>query len=160
MPDNNENENSKLKLYEQQVQKLEHSLDLEVDEWNNIIKKITKGIRGSIQKLPEVESEIINNRQLIDADIRKYSLMMYKDVVSLKPLKKKRFEYYSTSYQIKLKNSGDIKFLIETDIAKIQYKIDLLEAHINYLRDTSINLKTLGYSVKNRIELLNILGLD
>lgn len=160
MPDNNENENSKLKLYEQQVQKLEQNLDLEVDKWDNIINKITKGIRGSIQKLPEVESEIINNKQLIDADIRKYSLMMYKDVVSLKPLKKKRFEYYSTSYQIKLKNSSDIKFLIETDIARIQYKIDLLETHINYLRDTSSNLKTLGYSVKNRIELLNILGLD
>lgn len=159
MEDNNKNDN-KMKLFEQQVQKLEKSLELEVDKWNKIIKNLSNNTKGNIQKLPETESEILNTKQLIDADIRTYSLMMYKDVMSVKPLKKKRFEYYSTSYQIKMKNSTDIRSLIESDIAKIQYKIDLLDTHISFLRDTSSNLKTLGYSVKNRIELLNILGLD
>jgi hypothetical protein len=155
----NEGEN-KLKLFDKQTQQLEQDLNIEVDKWINIIKNCSNGIRGNIQKIPEVESDIINYKQLADADIRKYSLMLYKDNSSLKPLKKKRFEFYMTSYQIKLKNSSDIKGLVEADIAKIQYKLDVLEAHINFLRDTSSNLKTLSYSVKNRIELLNILGLD
>ncbi len=155
----NEGEN-KLKIFDKQTQQLEQDLNIEVDKWTKIINICSNGIRGNIQKLPEVESEIINNKQLVDADIRKYSLMLYKDNSSLKPLKKKRFEFYMTSYQIKLKNSSDIKSLVEADIAKIQYKLDVLETHINFLRDTSSNLKTLSYSVKNRIELLNILGLD
>jgi hypothetical protein len=150
----------KIKIFEQQTKALEITLDKEVAKWGGILKLLTDGIRGNIKNITEVEAEVVNYKQLIDADIRKYALMMYKDNAQLKPLKKKRFEFYSTAYQIKLKNSSDIKGLIEADIAKIQYKIDLLEAHIGFLRDTSSNLKTLTYSFKNRIELLNILGLD
>jgi hypothetical protein len=150
----------KLVLFEKQTKMLETVMDAEVAHWDNIIKTLTNGIKGNIKNLTEVEAEVVNYKQLIDADIRKYALMMYKDNAQLKPLKKKRFEFYSTNYQIKLKNSSDIRPLIEADIAKIQYKIELLEAHIGFLRDTSSNLKTMTYSFKNRIELLNILGLD
>lgn len=148
------------KILEQQIVKLEKDLDNEVKHWDIIVNKLTAGIRGNIKELPDVESEVVNYKQLVDADIRKYALMMYKDVSALKPLKKKRFIYYSTSFQIKLKNSSDIKGLIESDISKFQYKIDLFEAHIGFLRDTSSNLKTLTYSYKSRIDLLNILGMD
>lgn len=150
----------KIKIFDQQTKILESILDSEVGRWEVVMKNLTSGIKGNIKNLTEVEAEVVNYKQLIDADIRKYALMMYKDSAQLKPLKKKRFEFYSTAYQIKLKNSSDIKGLIEADIAKIQYKIELLEAHIGFLRDTSGNLKTLTYSFKNRIELLNILGLD
>lgn len=163
MPDNENTENNeitKLEAYELQVKQLEHELDNEVENWKKTINRLTTGIRGTIQKLPDVESDVLNNKQLVDSDIRKYSLVMYKDVVKMKPLRKKRFEFYNTSYQLKVKNGTDIKMLTESDLAKVQYKIDLLDAHISFLRDTSANLKTLGYSVKNRIELLTILGLD
>ncbi len=155
-----ENYEKKLELFDKQTKQLEVILNNEVEHWEKIIRKLSNDIRGNIRNLPDVDSEILNNKQLVDADIRKYALVMYKDSASLKPLKKKRFEFYSTSYQIKLKNSSDIKGLIEADIAKIQYKIDLVDTHISFLRDTSSNLKSLTYSYKNRIELLTILGLD
>lgn len=155
-----DNYEKKLELFEKQTKQLENDLNQEVVNWESIIKNVTKGMRGNIKSLPDVESEIINYKQLVDSDIRKYSLMLYKDNAAVKPLYKKRFEFYSSGYQIKLKNSSDIRALIEADINKIQYKIDLIEAHISFLRDTSNNLKTLTYSFKNRIELLNILGLD
>lgn len=157
---NIENYEKKLDLFEQQTKKLESDLNKEVSNWESIIKKLTSGSRGNIKNIPEIEADVINYKQLVDSDIRKYSLMLYKDNSSIKPLFKKRFEFYSTSYQIKLKNSSDIKALIEADINKIQYKVDLLDAHIAFLRDTSNNLKSLSYTFKNRIELLNILGLD
>lgn len=150
----------KIKIFDQQTKQLESILDKEVVHWENIVKTCSNGIRGNIKSLPDIDADITNYKQLCDADIRKYALMLHKDSAALKPLKKKRFEFYSTSYQIKVKNSSDIKPLIEADIAKIQYKIDLLDAHIGFLRDTSGNLKALGYSYKNRLELLNILGLD
>jgi len=150
----------KMKLFDLQTKKLEDDLNLEVIKWEGIIKTCSNGIRGNIKNLPDVDSEITNFKQLVDSDIRKYALMLHKDNASIKPLKKKRFEFYSTNYQIKLKNSSDIKGLVEADIARIQYKIDLLDTHIGFLRDTSSNLKNLGYSYKNRLELLQILGLD
>jgi hypothetical protein len=150
----------KIKIFEQQTKQLESNLNKEVIHWENIIKTCSDGIRGNVKNLPDVDADITNYKQLCDADIRKYALMLHKDNAALKPLRRKRFEFYSTNYQIKVKNSSDIKPLIEADIAKIQYKIDLLDAHIGFLRDTSSNLKSLGYSYKNRLELLNILGLD
>jgi hypothetical protein len=150
----------KLKQFDLQTKNLEKSLDQEVKHWGDVIKKCSDGIRGNIKDLPDIDAEITNNKQLCDSEIRRYALMLHKDSAALKPLKKKRFEYYSTNYQIKVKNSSDIRPLIEADIARIQYKIDLLDTHIGFLRDTSGNLKSLGYSYKNRLELLTILGLD
>lgn len=154
-----ENED-KLKLFDKQTKLLEQNLDKEVIKWKDIVKTCSDGIRGNIRNLPDVDSEVTNYKQLCDADIRKYALMLHKDNAQLKPLRKKRFEFYCTNYQIKVKNSSDIKPLIEADIARIQYKIDLLDTHIGFLRETSSNLKSMGYSYKNRLELLNILGLD
>ena len=154
-----ENED-KLKVFDKQTKLLEQQLDKEVAKWEDIVKTCSNGIRGNIKNLPDVDSEATNYKQLCDADIRKYALMLHKDNAQLKPLRKKRFEFYSTSYQIKVKNSSDIKPLIEADIARIQYKIDLLDTHIGFLRETSGNLKAIGYSYKNRLELLKILGLD
>jgi hypothetical protein len=150
----------KLKQFDLQTKKLEEDLNKEVVKWEGIVRTCSNGIRGSIRDLPDVDAEITNHKQLCDSDIRKYALMLHKNSAQLKPLKKKRFEYYSLEYQIKVKNSTDIRPLIEADIAVIQYKIDLIDTHIGFLRDTSSNLKSLGYSYKNRLELLTILGLD
>ena len=50
--------------------------------------------------------------------------------------------------------------LIEADVADIQYKVDILDNHIDYLKGCGENLKQMSYSIKNRIELLNILGIS
>ena len=81
----------KMKVYDQQTKILEQSLDTEVTKWESIIKTLANGIRGNIKNLTEVEADVVNYKQLIDADIRKYMLMMYKENAQLKPLKKKRF---------------------------------------------------------------------
>ena len=103
---------------------------------------------------------ITNYRQMTTSEIRTYALMIYKENKALKPLIKARFEWYSTKYQIQLKSSGDKMKLIESDVAEIQYRIDLLDTHVDFLKGTGDNLKQMGYTVKNRLELLNILGLD
>ena len=97
---------------------------------------------------------------MTSSEIRTYALSIHRENKSLKPLVKNRFEWYSTKYQINIKNSGDKMKLIESDVAELQYRIDLLDNHVDFLKNTSDNLKQMGYTVKNRLELLNILGLD
>jgi hypothetical protein len=48
--------------------------------------------------------------------------------------------------------------LIEADLADHQSFIDELDEHVNFLKDTSKNLESINYAVKERIELANILG--
>jgi hypothetical protein len=151
---------NKIKMFYDNCKLLETKLNNETDNWNKKINILTSQVRSDIKLLIEVQADTVNCKQIIIDEIRKYSLIMYNDMPMIKMLKKNRFEFYSTSYKILIKDRGDKKQLIEADIAKLQYKIDLLETHINYLRETVSNLETLGYTVKNRIQLLEILGIN
>lgn len=150
----------KSKLYDQETQTIEANLLKEVNYWNNIIKNISFTLKGDVKKLVEIQADIISFQQVVIEEIRKYSLIMYKNMPTIKQAKKKRFEFYSTKYQIKVSSSTDKRGLIEADIAKFQYRIDLLDNHINFLRDTSSNFTTMNFAVKNRIQLMDILGLN
>ena len=156
MPD----DTSKLDQYRQSTQNLEKQLDSEHKHWDSLMAKTAKLLKGDAKNLYIVDADITNYRQMTTSEIRTYALMIYKENKALKPLIKSRFEWYSTKYQIALKNSGDKMKLIESDVAEIQYRIDLLDNHVDFLKGTGDNLKQMGYTVKNRLELLNILGLD
>lgn len=152
--------NSSADKFEEDVNKLEQNLESQQDIWNRAIEGYTNSLKGDIKQLHITDADATNSRQLISSEIRKYSLMIHKTNRSRKQLVKKQFEHYSTNYQIVVKNSSDKMKLIEADIRMIDYKIDLLDSHVSFLRETGDNLKQMGYSIKNRIELLNILGLD
>jgi len=155
-----ENENEALKKFEDGVKVLESKLNKETTIWNSRIKKIAHDMRGNIKTIPDLEADIISFKQDVVDEIRAYSLVLHKNNITLKELRKQRFEFYSTTYQIAIKNDATKKGLIEADIAKIQYKNDLLDAHTDFLRETANDLESFKYSVKNRLELLKILGLD
>jgi len=153
-------DSNKLDLYRQSTIQLEKQLDVEHKQWDSVLAKTAKALRADAKNLYIVDADITNYRQMTTSEIRTYALMIYKENKNLKPLIKGRFEWYSTKYQIALKNSGDKMKLIESDVAEIQYRIDLLDNHVDFLKGTGDNLKQMGYTVKNRLELLNILGLD
>lgn len=152
--------NEKLDQFEEEVKKLEHQLNADENKWNKEILDYTNQLKGDVKELHVTDANITNSRQLVSSEIRKHALSIHKTNKNVKQMVKKQFEHYSTNYQIVLKSSSDKMKLIESDIRSIQYKIDLLNSHISFLRETNDNLKQMGYSVKNRIELLNILGLD
>lgn len=153
-------ENSKLEQYILNTQQIEKQLDIEHRQWNAIIKDLSIKLKANARDLYIVDADITNYRQESMSELRNYSLAIYKESKKLKPLVKAKFEWYSTKYQIVLKNSGDKMKLIESDVADIQYRIDLYDNHVDFLKNTGDNLKQMGYTVKNRLELLNILGLD
>lgn len=153
-------DNSKLDKFKQTTILLEQQLDTEQQNWDKIIMDLSSKLKGDIKYLHEVDADISSYKQLIISEMRKYSLYIYKDNKILKSLIKSRFEWYSTKYQINLKSSGDKMKLIEADVSDIQYKIDILDNHIDYLKGCGENLKQMAYSIKNRIELLNILGIS
>lgn len=146
--------------YENKTDELEKKLENEQKGWDDKISTYSKNLKGDIKKLHITDADITNSRQLVSSEIRKYALMIHKANRSRKPLYKKKYEFYSTKYQIVVKNGTDKMKLIESDIKAIDYRIDLLDSHIDYLRSTNDNLKQMGYSVKNRIELLHELGID
>lgn len=155
-----EQQDNKLDKFKQNTILLEQQLNIEQEKWDDIVSDLSVKLKGDIKLLHEVDADATNYKQLITSEMRKYSFMLIKDNKILKNLVKTRFEWYSTKYQINIKSSGDKMKLIESDVADVQYKIDVIENHIDYLRGCGENLKQIGYSIKNRIELLNILGIS
>lgn len=153
-------DNSKLDKFKQTTILLEQQLDNEQQNWDKTIMDLSSKLKGDIKYLHEVDADISSYKQLIISEMRRYSLYIYKDNKVLKSLVKSRFEWYSTKYQINIKSSGDKMKLIESDVSDVQYKIDILDNHIEYLKGCGENLKQMAYSIKNRLELLNILGIS
>jgi len=126
-------------------------------QWKIIIDSLTTKLRGDIKFAIDIQAEAISHRQSVVEEVKDYSVKIYKLVQKMKVLTKARFEFYATSYQVKTSGSEKLK-LIDSDLSEYQVFIDELDEHVNFLRDTSKNLEAINYSVKNKIEVANILG--
>lgn len=153
------NNEEKLNTFIEDTKTLEDKLNNESNNWTKIVKHQTKSIYGDIKKLIEHQAEIISYNQIASEEVKKYALLLSKNNTQIKELIKQRYEFYSTKYQLNVKNDTAKKSLVEADIARIRQRSELLEIHIQFLRDTVSNLESLNYAVKNRIELMNALGL-
>lgn len=149
-----------LDKYKQNTLIIENQLNNEKSNWDDVIGKLSLKVKGDIKFLYEVDADIISYKQIIVSEMGKYAMVIYRENRTMKSLVKTRFEWYSTKYQINLKSSGDKMKLIEADVADVQFKIDILDNHIDFLKGCGENLKQMSYAIKNRIELLNILGIS
>jgi hypothetical protein len=126
-------------------------------EWKSIVSNLSERLRGDIKFIIDIQAESISHRQTIVEEIKTYSIKIYKLVQKMKLKTKERFEFYATSYQVKTSGTEKLK-LIEADLSEYQLFINELDEHVNFLRETIKNLDLINYSVKNKIELTNILG--
>ena len=53
---------------------------------------------------------------------------------------------------------GEKGILIDGHLAENERTMELIESHIQFLRDTVKNLESLGFAIKNMVELMNYLG--
>jgi hypothetical protein len=153
------NNEEKLNIFIEDTKTLENKLNNESKNWTKIVNQQTKNIYGDIKKIIEHQAEIISYNQIASEEVKTYALLLSKNNTQVKELIKQRYEFYSTKYQLNVKNDTAKKSLVEADIARIRQRSELLEIHIQFLRDTVSNLESLNYAVKNRIELMNALGL-
>lgn len=145
---------------------LDNKLSKIVDEfykkqeiWNTDINKLSSKINSELNKLIELSAESISKRQILIEERTKMYYKIYIDLPKVKNARKKQFEYYSTNYQIKT-TSGDKTKLIDSDVSYLEAKLDCIENYIQFLSESIKTVDHIIWSVKNRIELYNISGLD
>lgn len=144
-----ETENSK-ELYEKKIKDSKK-------QWKGIIDNLTQRLRNDIKDIIDVQAEAISHRQSVIDEINIYSVKIWKLTQKMKVLTKAKFEFYATSYQVKTSGTEKLR-LIESDLSEYQLFINILDEYVIFLRDTSKNLDVINYSIKNKIELTNILG--
>lgn len=126
-------------------------------QWSAIIKNLSIRLKGNIETIVDVKAEAISHRQSVIEEVKVYTVKIYKLVAKMKVLHKQKFEFYATSYQVKTSGTEKLR-LIEADLSEHQAFIDELDEHVNFLKDTSKNLESINFAVKDRISLANILG--
>ena len=105
----------------------------------------------------DVQSLALTYRQLINEQISFFLNKRSKEEVKIKKLKQDKFVFYATGFGLKT-NLGEKGLLIDAHISENDRNIQLIENYIEFLRSSSKNLESLGYTIKNIIDLMNYLG--
>ena len=142
--------------------KLEDFFNGKREEWNKNINPLFDTLKGSFtlelsSKIIEVQSLALSYRQIISEQISFFLNKRSKEEVKIKKLKQDKFVFYATGFGLKT-NLGEKALLIDAHISENDRNIQLIENYIEFLRSCSKNLESLGYTIKNIIELMNYLG--
>ena len=112
---------------------------------------------SNLKKVIETQSLALTYRQVINEQISYFLNRRSREMTKVKKLKQDKFLFYATGFGVKT-NLGEKSILIDGHLAENERNIEIIDTYIDFLRDTTKNLETLQYSVKNMIELMNYLG--
>ena len=143
--------------------RLEEFLKGKRDEWNGNVDLVFATIKhnnlnaSEFTKVIDSQAMALSYIQHLNDESSFFLNKMSKSSTSVKLAKQEKFLFYSTGFGIKT-NLGEKKILIDAHVAENDREIELIETHIDYLRETVKNLQTFNFSVKNIISLMDFLG--
>ena len=142
--------------------KLEEFFNDKREEWTRIVDPLFDVIKSnltleSFSKVVDSQATSLTFRQKINEQISFFLNKRSKEEVKLKKVKQDKFMFYALGVGLKT-SLGEKNTLIDAHISENERNIQLIENYIEFLRSTSKNLESLGYTIKNIIELMNYLG--
>jgi tRNA(Ser,Leu) C12 N-acetylase TAN1 len=142
--------------------KLEEFFNDKREEWTKNVDPLFDVIKSnftleSYSKVIDSQATSLTFRQRINEQISFFLNKRSKEEVKLKKVKQDKFMFYALGIGLKT-SLGEKNTLIDAHISENERNIQLIENYIEFLRSTSKNLESLGYTIKNIIELMNYLG--
>jgi hypothetical protein len=112
---------------------------------------------NKLDKVAGLQVDLYSSRQIIIERISKLYqyLALYNSVYKSK--KKELFIKYTVDSDIKL-GQGEKIIMVEGDLADLQKKINLIEHHIDYYKETVKNLDSMLYGVRNKLQIEQFLS--
>jgi hypothetical protein len=159
----NQEEIDRINKVKETNDKLEEFFNDKRSEWNKNVEPLFKVIRvdltnpSSPNQILEAQSLALSYRQGINEQINFFLNKRSKETTKIKKLRQDKFIFYATGFGVKT-NLGEKGILIDGHLAENDRSLELIESYIEFLRDTTKNLESLSYSIKNMIELMNYLG--
>ena len=159
----NQEEIDRINKVKETNDKLEEFFNDKRSEWNKNVEPLFKVIRVDLtnptspNQILEAQSLALSYRQGINEQINFFLNKRSKETTKIKKLRQDKFIFYATGFGVKT-NLGEKGILIDGHLAENDRSLELIESYIEFLRDTTKNLESLSYSIKNMIELMNYLG--
>ena len=141
---------------------MESFFEKERVKWNNEITPLLETLKidfniGNAPKVIEVQSLALSFRQRIAEETSLFMERRSKAMVKIKKVRQDKFLFYATNFGVKT-NMGEKTILIEAHLSELLRSTELIENYIEYLRTCNKTLESIGFVIKNTIELHNYLG--
>lgn len=129
------------------------------DYWNNTIKSLTKRLNCQAKDVVQLQSDTLSQKQRLEDEIKyiTYEVLQFKPII--KRYRKTKTEFYLTKYPIKTQGKDKL-YLIESDLAIYDQRLEIYDTHIDFLKGSSDILEQIGYGIKNKITLYQLTDLD
>lgn len=142
------------------VEKLMDKLKHSEDYWNETIKSLANRLNCSAKDVVPLQADSISIRQQLNEQIKQMSYTLYKLMPRIKTFKKQRFEYYAGAQAPYATNATERTKLVEWDLAIHDHKKDILDTHIEFLRESMKVMDVIGYAIKNKVALYQMTDLE
>lgn len=132
-------------------------------EWNEELEPLFKSIfRGNFtmnnsREIVDAQASVLSLRQRCNDRISYYAQKMSKVKSENAIISQQKFLFYSTGFGLKT-NLGEKKMLIDGHLRENIRQSDIIEIHLNFLKETSDNLNSWNFAIKNIIQIIEYLG--
>jgi hypothetical protein len=158
-----QDEKDKIDKIREKNDKMEEFFNEKRTQWNKNTDSIFKVLSTDLSSpsnataVFDAQADALTLRQQINDSVNYFLNRRSKETSKLKIMRQEKLIFYATGFPVKT-NTGEKVILIEGHISENERTIELIDSYIDFLRDTSKNLESFGFSIKNRIELMNYLG--
>jgi hypothetical protein len=125
-------------------------------KWKDKVLEMANRV-NKLDQVASLQVDLYSSRQIIIERISKLYqyLALYNSVYKTK--KKELFLKYTIDSDIKL-GQGEKTIMVEGDLADLQKKVNLIEHHIDYYKETVKNLDSMLYGVRNKLQIEQFLS--
>lgn len=125
-------------------------------KWKDKVIEMANKV-NKLDQVAALQVDLYSSRQIIIERISK--LYQYLSIYNsaYKSKKKELFIKYTVDSDIKL-GQGEKIIMVEGDLADLQKKLNLIEHHIDYYKETVKNLDSMLYGVRNKLQIEQFLS--
>ncbi len=129
----------------------------EREKWSEVLTPLYKKLSDrNIKEIIFLQSDCLSIREQLQVSISSYSNKLSKAYVSFKNSFGDRMEFYMTGFGVKTANTERVK-MIDRDLAEVRRRVELLETHIDFLKECRYSCDQVQYAVKNIVGLITYL---
>lgn len=139
-------------------QKYEEYLAKKRDEWNKKIQPLFGHLKQDPSLLVELQTNALSYRQIVTEELATFMVKLSREIINYKNAKADRFIFYATGFGLKT-NLSEKGILIDSELAELQRNKELLETHLEFLRECKQMCDNINWAIKNRIEIYKIADL-
>lgn len=137
-------------------QRLEEFFNQKRETWTKNLMPLFAQLKEPPQAIYEMQAEALSYRHAVNEEMAYFMQKLTRETSSMKQAKRDRFIYYATGFQLKT-NTGEKNVLVDGDLAEVDRTIELMQLHIEFLRECIKTIDNIGYAIKNRVMLMEYL---